>query len=194
MTEPEAASTMDDVLATVDVRRRRFTVEEYYRMAEVGILTESERVELIEGEIIEMSPIGLRHVVSLRPPGEAAPLRAGRRAGGMDRRSHSRRDRGLPAAIAIGLRLHAAHRARRHRRAARVSQCCPRGDGDPSGIGPRARALAPPAHLDGRLSAESVLRRKRPALGKTPGRRTCRPPGRYRAQRPSRPRSGSVNV
>ena len=40
---------MDDVLATVDVRRRRFTVEEYYRMAEVGILTESERVELIEG-------------------------------------------------------------------------------------------------------------------------------------------------
>ncbi len=33
-------------------RRRRFTVAEYDRMAEVGILTEDNRVELIDGEII----------------------------------------------------------------------------------------------------------------------------------------------
>ena len=41
--------------------RRLFTVAEYYQMGSAGILTEDDRVELIEGEIIEMPPIGGRH-------------------------------------------------------------------------------------------------------------------------------------
>src|ERR1700689_3733867 len=43
------------------VVRRALTVAEYHRMGEVGILTEDDRVELIEGELIAMSPIGSVH-------------------------------------------------------------------------------------------------------------------------------------
>jgi len=45
---------------------RRFTVGEYHRMAEVGILGEDDRVELIEGEVVEMTPIGSRHAGCVR--------------------------------------------------------------------------------------------------------------------------------
>ena len=46
---------------SVQYQKRFFTVDEYYRMAEVGLLSEDDRVELIEGEIVEMSPIGSMH-------------------------------------------------------------------------------------------------------------------------------------
>ena len=41
--------------------RRRFTVHEYHRMGQAGILGEDDRLELLEGEIVEMAPIGSRH-------------------------------------------------------------------------------------------------------------------------------------
>lgn len=46
---------------TVDLERRRFTVDEYHAMARAGVLTEDDRVELIEGEILQMAAIGSRH-------------------------------------------------------------------------------------------------------------------------------------
>jgi Uma2 family endonuclease len=41
--------------------KRYFNVDEYYRMAQAGVLTPDDRVELIEGEIVKMSPIGSPH-------------------------------------------------------------------------------------------------------------------------------------
>ena len=41
--------------------RHQFTVAEYYRMAETGVLRSDARVELLNGEIIDMSPIGPFH-------------------------------------------------------------------------------------------------------------------------------------
>lgn len=48
--------------AAVDIRQRhRFTVAEYHRMAETSLFAPEARVELIEGEIIDMPPIGSPH-------------------------------------------------------------------------------------------------------------------------------------
>ena len=45
----------------VEMKRRRFTVADFLRLAEIGFLADDERVELIRGEIIEMSSISEGH-------------------------------------------------------------------------------------------------------------------------------------
>jgi hypothetical protein len=57
----DAADWIERRDMSVAAARRLFTREEYHRMGEVGILTRSDRVELIRGEIITMSPQGRRH-------------------------------------------------------------------------------------------------------------------------------------
>jgi Uma2 family endonuclease len=42
-------------------QRRKFTVDSYYKMAEHGLLGEVRQVELINGDIIDMSPINSKH-------------------------------------------------------------------------------------------------------------------------------------
>lgn len=46
---------------SVQVARRYFSVDEFHRMGDAGIFSEDDRVELIEGEVLQMSPIGSRH-------------------------------------------------------------------------------------------------------------------------------------
>lgn len=71
--------------AQTEPTRRRFTVDEYHRMGEAGILHEDDRVELIEGELIVMSPIGPRHASTVRRVNRLLGERAGSRGSSASR-------------------------------------------------------------------------------------------------------------
>ena len=60
--------------------RHKLTVGEYYRMAEAGILGEDDRVELIDGEIIDMAPVGVGHASVVMRVTRALVLACGERA------------------------------------------------------------------------------------------------------------------
>ncbi|MDR9402404.1 MAG: Uma2 family endonuclease [Halothece sp. Uz-M2-17] len=62
------------------LEKRLFTVSEYQKMAEVGILTERDRVELMAGEIIPMSPIGYRHAATVKRLNDLFGQRLGNQA------------------------------------------------------------------------------------------------------------------
>lgn len=50
----------------LDLARYRFSLDQYERMVETGVLTEDDRVELIEGEILEMPPQHPPHTTPVR--------------------------------------------------------------------------------------------------------------------------------
>ena len=64
----------------VEIARRRFTVDEYHRMGQAGILREDDRVELIDGEIVEMTPIGSPHAACVTRLAHAFFAMVGRHA------------------------------------------------------------------------------------------------------------------
>jgi Uma2 family endonuclease len=58
----------------------RFTVAEYYRMLEAGILHEDDRVELIDGRVVAMSPMGPPHAAAVDKAGYVLRAAVGARA------------------------------------------------------------------------------------------------------------------
>ncbi len=54
---------MDDTL--IAPTRHKLNVDDYHRMGEAGILGEGDRVELIDGELIDMAPIGQDHAATV---------------------------------------------------------------------------------------------------------------------------------
>src|SRR5215813_5587428 len=79
------------------VKRRRFTLEEYHRMGEAGILADDPRIELLAGAVVVREPTGSRgHRGSYRPPLLLSTGRPGHRPRTEPRRL-SGRDVGAPA-------------------------------------------------------------------------------------------------
>ncbi|WP_299413312.1 Uma2 family endonuclease [Acaryochloris sp. IP29b_bin.148] len=65
---------------TVQILRKKFTVGQYHQMIESGILTDRDHVELIQGEIIEMSPVGRHHAACVDRLNELLVLKLFRKA------------------------------------------------------------------------------------------------------------------
>jgi Uma2 family endonuclease len=60
--------------------RHAFTIDEWHRMGEAGLFGEDARLELLDGEVIEMSPIGSRHGGCVNRLNRLLVIRLGERA------------------------------------------------------------------------------------------------------------------
>lgn len=65
-----------------DIAKRRFTAAEYQLMGRAGILSHDDRVELIDGEIIEMTPVGTGHTSAVMRAARALTLAVSERGPG----------------------------------------------------------------------------------------------------------------
>ncbi|MEB3342654.1 Uma2 family endonuclease [Okeania sp.] len=59
----------------VQLSRKLFTVDQYNKILDAGVFTENERVELIRGEIVKMSPMGIHHSACVKCLAELFILR-----------------------------------------------------------------------------------------------------------------------
>ena len=69
-----------DVLSRGPVPRHRLTVKDYHRLGEAGILGEDDRIDLLEGQLVDMSPIGPRHALAIDALNELLVTAVARRA------------------------------------------------------------------------------------------------------------------
>ena len=61
----------------IAISKKRFTADDYQRMGQVGILSGDDRVELIDGEVVAMTPIGARHCACVDGVNRAMVIGAG---------------------------------------------------------------------------------------------------------------------
>ena len=63
--------------APLTVPRRLLSIAEFHRIGEAGVLGEDDRIELVEGEMIEMAPIGSRHLAKVNRLARLLSIAAG---------------------------------------------------------------------------------------------------------------------
>ncbi len=63
---PVETTTELEIALAIIPGSRRFTAQEYQQLAEIGVLGEDERVELIEGRIVQMCAKSMNHAIATR--------------------------------------------------------------------------------------------------------------------------------
>jgi Uma2 family endonuclease len=69
-----------DILSRYQVLRHRLTVTDYHRLGQTGVLGGDDRVELLEGQLVDMSPIGPRHALAIDLLNRLLPAALGKQA------------------------------------------------------------------------------------------------------------------